>query len=56
MKKSGTALRSSRPSSAARSSATGKPRHIYAFGGGRADGRADMKQLLGGKGDRKSVV
>jgi len=27
-----------------------KPRLIYTFGAGRADGRADMKQLLGGKG------
>ncbi|MBI4003882.1 MAG: pyruvate, phosphate dikinase, partial [Candidatus Omnitrophica bacterium] len=27
-----------------------KPTLIYTFGGGRADGRADMKQLLGGKG------
>ncbi|MBI3021288.1 MAG: pyruvate, phosphate dikinase, partial [Candidatus Omnitrophica bacterium] len=26
------------------------PQYIYVFGGGRADGRADMKQLLGGKG------
>jgi pyruvate,orthophosphate dikinase len=26
------------------------PRDIYAFGGGRKDGRADMKELLGGKG------
>src|SRR5262245_40415779 len=26
------------------------PRLIYAFGGGRTDGRADMKELLGGKG------
>src|SRR5262245_5016598 len=25
-------------------------RYIYAFGGGRKDGRADMKDLLGGKG------
>src|SRR5262245_18653596 len=25
-------------------------RYIYGFGGGRADGRADMKNLLGGKG------
>src|SRR5881409_3429128 len=25
-------------------------RHIYAFGAGRKDGRADMKELLGGKG------
>ncbi|MBI4341411.1 MAG: pyruvate, phosphate dikinase [Candidatus Omnitrophica bacterium] len=27
-----------------------KPRFIYVFGAGKADGRADMKQLLGGKG------
>ena len=27
-----------------------KPRYIYVFGSGKADGRADMKQLLGGKG------
>ncbi|MBX3023453.1 pyruvate, phosphate dikinase [bacterium] len=27
-----------------------KPRHVYAFGGGRADGNAGMKHLLGGKG------
>ena len=26
------------------------PRYIYEFGGGRKDGRADMKNLLGGKG------
>ncbi len=25
-------------------------RYVYAFGGGKADGRADMKHLLGGKG------
>src|SRR5262249_40881963 len=25
-------------------------RYVYAFGGGKADGRADMKDLLGGKG------
>src|SRR5262249_51587887 len=25
-------------------------RYVYAFGGGKADGRADMKELLGGKG------
>ena len=24
--------------------------YVYAFGGGKADGRADMKELLGGKG------
>ena len=25
-------------------------RYVYFFGGGKADGRADMKDLLGGKG------
>src|SRR5215470_6147668 len=29
---------------------TAARRSVYAFGGGRADGRADMKELLGGKG------
>ena len=32
------------------SSGKAKPQYIYIFGGGKADGRADMKQLLGGKG------
>ena len=27
------------------------PKYVYAFGGGKADGRADMKDLLGGKGE-----
>ena len=27
-----------------------KPKYIYIFGGGKADGRSEMKQLLGGKG------
>jgi pyruvate,orthophosphate dikinase len=32
-------------------SATGRAgKHTYSFGGGRADGRAEMKNLLGGKG------
>ena len=26
------------------------PKYVYAFGGGKADGRSEMKQLLGGKG------
>ena len=30
--------------------AKAKTKYIYGFGGGKADGRADMKQLLGGKG------
>src|SRR6478752_860460 len=25
-------------------------KHVYSFGGGKADGKADMKSLLGGKG------
>ena len=25
-------------------------KHVYRFGGGHADGRADMRELLGGKG------
>src|SRR5215203_3859079 len=31
-------------------SKSGKPKWVYAFGGGKADGRADMRNLLGGKG------
>ena len=26
------------------------PKYVYSFGGGKADGKADMKELLGGKG------
>ena len=29
---------------------TGKSRWVYAFGGGKADGKAGMRNLLGGKG------
>ena len=64
MKKAGATLRAGRPTTATarptrpaanasdRSSvsARGKPRYVYRFGAGKADGRADMKQLLGGKG------
>src|SRR5262249_33056504 len=32
------------------SAATKGRRYVYSFGGGKADGRADMKNLLGGKG------
>ncbi len=44
-----------RPGRAARPKATktpshGKPKWVYAFGGGKAAGRADMRGLLGGKG------
>ena len=31
-------------------------KRVYLFGNGKAEGKADMKNLLGGKGDRKSVV
>ncbi len=27
-----------------------KQKYVYAFGGGKADGKASMKDLLGGKG------
>jgi len=58
MKRSGSALKPSRGAAGKRARAsrsstggtTGKPRFLYTFGGGRADGRADMKPLLGGKG------
>src|SRR5512140_1319311 len=29
---------------------TATDKYVYSFGGGKADGRADMKDLLGGKG------
>src|SRR5881397_794100 len=35
---------------AAPPSAARKGKWVYAFGGGRAEGRADMRNLLGGKG------
>ncbi|MBI3321786.1 MAG: pyruvate, phosphate dikinase, partial [Candidatus Omnitrophica bacterium] len=55
MKRSGTATRTSSTRTAIPRTGTAsvkwsKPRFIYAFGAGRADGRADMKPLLGGKG------
>src|ERR1700740_3619244 len=33
-----------------RPSAAGQAKWVYAFGGGKAEGRADMRDLLGGKG------
>src|SRR5438552_12459273 len=27
-----------------------QPKYVYSFGGGKAEGKADMKELLGGKG------
>jgi pyruvate,orthophosphate dikinase len=41
---------SQRAPGGARRGAAGVVKYIYAFGGGRADGRAQMKNLLGGKG------
>lgn len=37
-------------SSNGKKSSSAKPRYIYSFGGGKADGAAEMKDLLGGKG------
>ena len=50
-----TAVGTGRRAAGKRSSARGRSpgganKYIYGFGGGRADGRADMKNLLGGKG------
>src|SRR5215470_7982530 len=39
-----------RPAPARRRAAAKSTRFVYAFGAGGADGRADMKELLGGKG------
>src|SRR5689334_22544101 len=40
--------KASRPQTAANKS--GKAKWVYAFGSGKAEGRADMRNLLGGKG------
>jgi pyruvate,orthophosphate dikinase len=52
MRRTGTTVKPKRRtgSTDSRAASAGKPRFIYVFGGGRADGRSDMKQLLGGKG------
>ena len=51
MKKSATTTRPARKAIARRANPSArKPRYIYIFGGGRADGRAEMKPLLGGRG------
>ncbi len=39
-----------RPAKGRPAKAKDPARYVYAFGGGKADGRADMKELLGGKG------
>src|SRR5215470_11097334 len=49
MAKQRTKVRPKRPTREASAAAKGR-RYVYSFGGGRADGRADMKELLGGKG------
>src|SRR5262245_61882169 len=53
-------LKAARPAPAARAAGarapgttakgSGERRWVYAFGGGKAEGRADMRNLLGGKG------
>ena len=52
MKKSAPTLKATRSRSTSGQPATPRatPKFIYAFGNGKADGRADMKHLLGGKG------
>src|SRR5678815_3463080 len=49
MAKTRTKARAKRPTRKASGAAKAR-RYVYSFGGGRADGRADMKNLLGGKG------
>jgi pyruvate,orthophosphate dikinase len=49
MAKTRSKARPKRPTRASSAAAKGR-RYVYWFGGGRADGRADMKNLLGGKG------
>jgi pyruvate,orthophosphate dikinase len=49
MAKTRTKARAKRPTRKASAAAKGR-RYVYSFGGGKAAGRADMKNLLGGKG------
>jgi pyruvate,orthophosphate dikinase len=42
--------RATKPQRSPAKSTSAARRYVYAFGGGKADGRADMKDLLGGKG------
>ena len=49
MAKTRAKARPKRPTRRPSAAATAR-RYVYAFGGGKADGRADMKNLLGGKG------
>ena len=43
-------MKRTRTARTSRSAGGTHAKHIYCFGAGRADGRSDMKQLLGGKG------
>ncbi|MFO0752799.1 MAG: pyruvate, phosphate dikinase [Thermodesulfovibrionales bacterium] len=47
-KKAQKSTKSAKPAGAARAARAAK--YVYFFGGGKADGKADMKNLLGGKG------
>jgi pyruvate, orthophosphate dikinase len=49
MAKTRTKARAKRPARKGQAAAKAR-RYVYSFGGGKADGRADMKSLLGGKG------
>src|SRR5262245_37210763 len=49
MAKTRTKARSKRPTRKAPAAAKAR-RYVYSFGAGKSDGRADMKNLLGGKG------
>ena len=44
------AARRKPPAPGKRASAPGKAKWVYSFGNGKAEGRADMRDLLGGKG------
>ena len=46
----GAAARKAAPSKAARPQAAAKAKWVYSFGDGKAEGRAQMRNLLGGKG------
>jgi pyruvate,orthophosphate dikinase len=44
------AVKASKPKAAAAPKFVGKGQWVYAFGGGKAEGKSEMKNLLGGKG------
>jgi len=49
VKKAKKPAKAARPAKSAKSSLK-SPKYVYFFGGGKADGKAEMKNLLGGKG------